>query len=95
MDLVIYLIHSLFLFFIFRSLIVLFQNSKNTDSMNKPPEALEITKPPIIKKFLVKDLECNKEIEKSKAYIIINNEQEYYFCSWDCRNKYLLKHGQA
>ncbi|KJS80669.1 MAG: hypothetical protein JM58_18535 [Peptococcaceae bacterium BICA1-8] len=95
MDLVIYLIHSLFLFVIFKSLIALFQNSKNKDSMNKPPEALEVTKTPVIEKILVKDLECNREIDRSKAYILIKNKQEYYFCCWDCRNKYLLRHGQV
>ncbi|KJS19679.1 MAG: hypothetical protein VR72_17615 [Clostridiaceae bacterium BRH_c20a] len=97
MELVTYLIHFLFLFFIFKSLIGLFQNNLNTDSnsKNKHSEALEATKTPTIEKFFVKDFECNREIDKSKAYIIVNNEQEYYFCSWDCRNKYLLKHGQA
>jgi len=95
MELVIYLIHFLFLFFIFKILITMFQNSKSTDSINKPPESLEKTKTPVIEKIFVKDFECNKEIDKSKAYIIVNDEQEYYFCSWDCRNKFLLKHGQA
>jgi len=51
MDLVLYLIHSLFLFFIFRGLFALFQNSKNKESMSKSPEALEVIKTPIIEKI--------------------------------------------
>ncbi|MFZ7104007.1 MAG: hypothetical protein ACOWWO_15315 [Peptococcaceae bacterium] len=96
MDFVSYLIHSLFLFFIFKSLISLFLNNKNANSIDKSPEVLEDEKTETapLKRIIVQDLECNKAIDKSKAYIVINDNQEYYFCSWDCRNRFLLRHGE-
>lgn len=40
-------------------------------------------------KDLVIDPVCHAEIEKSKAHHLIKNESSYYFCSWDCREKFL------
>lgn len=38
---------------------------------------------------MVKDLECGEYIDKSKAYIAVVDGKRYYFCSWDCRQKFI------
>lgn len=43
----------------------------------------------VVAKELVKDPECGKEIEKKEAYRIFKNGKEYFFCSWECREKFL------
>lgn len=40
-------------------------------------------------KDLVHDPVCNREIEKENAYRLVKNNKEHYFCSWDCREKFL------
>lgn len=40
-------------------------------------------------KTLVTDPVCHKDIEKSKAHHLIKGEESFYFCSWDCRQKFL------
>ena len=42
-----------------------------------------------MKQQLVRDYCCNKEIEKSEAYRIVKKGKEYFFCSWECREKFL------
>ncbi len=40
-------------------------------------------------KDLVTDPICEKELEKAKAFHVIRDGVSHYFCSWDCREKYL------
>lgn len=40
-------------------------------------------------KDLVTDPVCHAEVEKTKAYHVIRNDGSHYFCSWDCREKFL------
>ena len=40
-------------------------------------------------KDMVTDPVCHAEIEKTKAYHVIRNDESHYFCSWDCREKFL------
>lgn len=40
-------------------------------------------------KELVTDPVCGKSIEKDHAYRIFKEEKEYFFCSWECREKFL------
>lgn len=40
-------------------------------------------------KDLVQDPVCHAEIEKTSAYRIVKNDTDYYFCSWECREKFL------
>nr|WP_302595163.1 YHS domain-containing protein [uncultured Cellulosilyticum sp.] len=47
----------------------------------------EVTAEPI--KDLVVDPVCHKEIKKSDAYRVIKDGEEYFFCSWDCREAFL------
>jgi YHS domain-containing protein len=41
---------------------------------------------------MVKDAACGKHIEKSQAYQLYQEENTYYFCSWDCREKFIKEH---
>lgn len=48
--------------------------------------------PPIIQaeeKELVVDPICGKEVERKEAYRILKDDKEYFFCCWDCREKFL------
>lgn len=40
-------------------------------------------------KDMVYDSVCNEEVEKSNAFHVIRNEESHYFCSWECREKFL------
>lgn len=42
-----------------------------------------------IEKELVVDEICGKKMEKKDAYRIFKNNKEYFFCSWECREKFL------
>ncbi len=37
----------------------------------------------------VVDEVCGKSIEKSKAYRVLCNGKEHYFCSWECREAFM------
>ena len=34
---------------------------------------------------------CYKEVEKKSAYRVIKAGKEYFFCSWECREKFLAQ----
>ena len=39
---------------------------------------------------MVKDAYCDKYVQKNKAFQIVDHEgSAHYFCSWDCRQKYI------
>ena len=40
-------------------------------------------------KDMVYDPVCHAEIEKTSAYRMVKNDTDYYFCSWECRDKFL------
>ena len=40
------------------------------------------------------DIICGQEVEKEKAYRVIKDEKEYFFCSWECREAFLDKKSQ-
>jgi len=40
-------------------------------------------------KELVNDTICGKELEKKDTYRVFKDEKEYFFCSWECREKFL------
>lgn len=42
---------------------------------------------------MVKDDFCGKMVDKNKAYIIRDGDNSHYFCSWDCRQKYIESTG--
>ncbi|OON96404.1 MAG: hypothetical protein ATN32_00920 [Candidatus Epulonipiscium fishelsonii] len=37
----------------------------------------------------VTDLCCEKQIDIRNAYRVVKDGTEYYFCSWECREKFL------
>ncbi|MEE1073225.1 MAG: YHS domain-containing protein [Cellulosilyticum sp.] len=37
---------------------------------------------------------CGKEIDRAEAYRIVIDGEEYYFCSWECRDDFLKKKQQ-
>ncbi len=43
-------------------------------------------------KELVHDPICGKSIEKREAYRILKEGKEHFFCSWECREKFLEGH---
>lgn len=45
-------------------------------------------------KEMVTDAVCGQEVEKEKAYRIVKDEKEYFFCSWECREAFLKKRSQ-
>lgn len=42
-------------------------------------------------KELVEDEICHQSIEKEKAYRVLKDGKEHFFCSWECRQKFLEK----
>lgn len=40
-------------------------------------------------KELVMDPICQKMLEKEKAFRVVKEEKEYFFCSWECREAFL------
>lgn len=42
-----------------------------------------------IEEDLVEDETCGKKLEKKDAYRVFKNGKEYFFCSWECREKFL------
>lgn len=47
-----------------------------------------------VTKEMVKDSICGKELEKEKAYRVIKDGEEYFFCSWECRENFLNQKKQ-
>lgn len=37
---------------------------------------------------MVTDDICGRSVPKSQAYILVKGDKKYYFCSWDCREKF-------
>lgn len=56
--------------------------------IEKLPEVFEQTIE-VAPKDLVKDPICGEEILKEDAYRIMKDGVEYFFCSWECREKFL------
>lgn len=44
---------------------------------------------------MVEDAFCGKMIEKSQAYQLARGSNILYFCSWNCREKYIEEHKQS
>ncbi|ABO49285.1 hypothetical protein Dred_0746 [Desulforamulus reducens MI-1] len=39
----------------------------------------------------VTDNICGCTLPKSKAYILAKDNEKHYFCSWDCREKFIAR----
>jgi ribosomal protein L24E len=45
---------------------------------------------------MIEDAYCGAYIPKEKAYQVIDEDDTvHYFCSWDCRQKYIQEHEQT
>lgn len=84
----------LIIYIIFSNLIkiglTLFNKSKakaKVKERQKKQEVMKEKQAPVVEKVI--DPICNTSIEKEKSYIIVEDEENKYFCSWDCRQKYL------
>ena len=62
-----------------------------TENVFPPVQGMEgaATQQEVVNQNLVVDPTCGKKIEKSDAYRIIKNGKEYFFCCWECREKFL------
>lgn len=38
---------------------------------------------------MVTDHICNLTLPKTEAFIVSKDNEKYYFCSWDCREKFI------
>lgn len=45
-------------------------------------------------KEMVTDTTCGQKIEKEKAYRVVKDGKEYFFCSWECREAFLDKKNE-
>lgn len=45
-------------------------------------------------KEMVTDPVCHAQVERSQAYHVISEGQSQYFCSWDCREKFLESNNE-
>jgi len=41
---------------------------------------------------MVTDNICGCTLPRSEAYILAKDNQKHYFCSWDCREKFIAGH---
>ncbi len=90
MEFAIGLINLILIFIIVRSLLTLFYQSRVVS--NKANNALSEEEKPVVKeviKEMVKDEVCNRSIPKKEAHILVQGEDKHYFCSWECREKFL------
>ncbi len=66
---------------------VLTRARKAAEKANK--EHLEL-KPEVKEEIeMVRDNICGRSLPKSEAYVLAKNEIKHYFCSWDCREKFI------
>lgn len=97
-----------FIFIVFRTIIMLIasitmskkmkdkmknsQIENTTDSRANDIETDNAQKPATVTIEMVKDHLCGSFVPKNKAFIVRTDGEDYYFCSWECREKFA---GQA
>ena len=83
-------LHVLFIYFIARSVFQLFalaRAKKSVKNLEEQKIQVETPVPEVIE--MVTDPVCGSVIPKAKAYILAREDSQHYFCSWDCRNKFI------
>lgn len=83
-------LHFMLIYFIGSSVFRLFAlvRAKNAvQELKEQQPAVEPTVPEEIE--MVTDSSCGCAIPKAKAYVLALEAEEHYFCSWDCRQKFL------
>ncbi|MFZ7104163.1 MAG: transcriptional regulator [Peptococcaceae bacterium] len=97
MDIVVGALNFLILYVLVKSLFNFFsllrQNAENKEEQAewKETEAAGAAEPAAEKEIIemVTDHVCGCTIPKAKAYILSKHDQDYYFCSWECRDKFI------
>lgn len=80
-------------FFIFKTILSLFLNTKivrkeNLVNADTSTDASEENIQHVVVDMVYDDI-CGAYIDKSKAYQILEDDKTHYFCSWECRSKYI------
>ena len=85
---------SIFLIFIvIRRLIKALIKDKATTQTNEG-EIVDKNKEVYVEKIvieMVKDEVCGRSIPRTEAQILVKDNKKYYFCSWDCREKFMVR----
>ncbi|MGI6227602.1 MAG: transcriptional regulator [Peptococcales bacterium] len=95
MEMLIGLLNFFIIFYLVRMLFNIIQikiaKSKDESQVNNYENIKmgEDAKIPINTIEMVKDELCGENIPKSKAFILASDDKKYYFCSWECREKFI------
>ncbi|MEG6616834.1 transcriptional regulator [Peptococcaceae bacterium 1198_IL3148] len=66
-----------------------FKMAKKVKEQALNEELNRVAEPVKIVEEMVHDKICGVNLPRSKSYIIVKNDHEHYFCSWECRQKFL------
>lgn len=89
LNILIFYIMARFLFSIFAFMNMAAQNKKAEQEPKRKSEFLEAVND--VEYEIVEDEHCNLKIPKHEAYIAVIDDVEHYFCSWECRQKFLAQ----
>lgn len=89
MEFALGLINLILIFILVRRLLTLFYESRVVIKVNNAQSEEEKSVVQEIVTEIVQDEVCNRSIPKKEAHILVQGEDKYYFCSWDCREKFL------
>ncbi|MDW7671548.1 MAG: hypothetical protein SCK57_07045 [Bacillota bacterium] len=68
---------------------------QESDSQETHAGRSESAEPAVEPVEMVMDKTCQKEIPKHRAFILVDDQdQQHYFSSWECRQKYLAERHQ-
>jgi uncharacterized protein len=87
LSIVIRILSAVFLIWLFRRLLGMFLGSAKA---NRPKGDAESAS-----SHMVKDPVCGMYMDSRLAVRLDNNREEFYFCSEDCKNKYLNQSNGA
>lgn len=83
-------LNVLFIYFIARSVFQLFALIRAKNAVkNLEGQKLQVEPATQEEIEMVTDPICGRSIPRDKAYILAGEQGEQYFCSWDCRNKFI------
>ena len=100
MDILIRAIHLYFIFMLGRFILNLYIGSKKVSKANKNKEEdnqninnwherVKKIKKELNMLEMVKDEVCEAYLQREKAYQVVEDDKTHYFCSWECRQKYI------
>lgn len=83
-------LNVLFIYFIARSVFQLFALMRAKKAVKDLDEQkLKVETAVEEEMEMVTDPICGRSIPRAKAYILAREQGRHYFCSWDCRNKFI------